>query len=82
MTILTSKKPLIPPTPKQLNYLEILFNELGFTINSREVFMSNEFNRPVKGLDGIGKFEASFIIERLKAMREVQRERQEREHEH
>ena len=63
----------VPPTHKQMVYMDILFNITGFTRNSRNAFLSAEVKRSIKYLDELKYFEASDIITRLKAIRESQK---------
>ena len=54
----------------QQNYMAILFNDCGFTDNSRNVWLSNRFKRTIKYLDEVRFFEASdVVIPRLKEIR-------------
>jgi hypothetical protein len=54
----------------QINYLEILFNDLGFDRTARKAFMSEETGRPVRFLDELTSAEASRIITALKERKE------------
>lgn len=55
---------------KQLNYLEILFKDLGFERQARNAFLSSELGRPVRLLDELTSSEASRIITSLKERKE------------
>jgi len=61
------------PTPKMLNYLLLLFNECDFTINSRNVWLSERYKRKINHLDELAQSEAHAVIERLKDIREGQK---------
>lgn len=60
-------------TEKQCNYIEILFNDLQFTYTQRNAWLSHELKRPINRLGEILAAEGSFIIARLKKMKEDQR---------
>lgn len=57
-------------TSKQINYLEILFKDLGFDRTGRNAFISTELNRPVRFLDELTSSEASRIITGLRERKE------------
>lgn len=58
------------PTPKQKDYLEILFNDLSYSRSMRNAQLSNWMNRKIEFLDDLSRDEASLAIERLKGIRE------------
>lgn len=53
-------------TTAQINYLEILFRDLGFNRRQRNAFLTAELERPVRFLDELTSAEASRIITSLK----------------
>jgi hypothetical protein len=57
-------------TTAQIDYLEILFNDLGFDRAARKAFMSEELRHPVVFLDELTSAEASRIITALKERKE------------
>lgn len=52
-------------TSKQINFLEILFNDLGFDRKNRNAFLSRELGREVHYLDDLTIAEASRFINAL-----------------
>lgn len=58
------------PTHAQKDYILILANDCGFTINSRNVWLSNEFKRSINDIDELHRWEASLAIGRLKEIRQ------------
>ena len=57
-------------TAAQVKYLEILFNDNGFSMKEqRNAYLSAEFSRRIKFLDELTKDEASRIINILKEMK-------------
>jgi len=64
----------IPRSPhastKQLNYLEILFNDVGMNRTQRNAWLSMEFSRPFSFLAQLTSFEASKVIDMLSEMKE------------
>lgn len=59
----------IPPTPPQIHYMEILFNDTGFTTNSRNAWLTFYYHRKIEHLDELGFSEAKEVIARLKEIR-------------
>ena len=59
-------------TPRQINYMLILFNELGFTINSRNVWLAARFERKFQDIGEVRFFEAMGVLEWLKKLRKDQ----------
>ena len=59
----------IPPTPKMINYMQILFNDTGFTLNSRNAWLTSRYHRLIKYLDELGFAEAHEVIRDLKVIR-------------
>jgi len=57
-------------TTPQINYLEILFNDLGFDRAARKAFMSEELGRTIRFLDELTTAEASRIITALRERKE------------
>jgi hypothetical protein len=57
----------------QQEYLLILFNDTGFTINSRNAWLTARYKRPVKYLSELIPREASDVIARLKEIRDQQK---------
>jgi hypothetical protein len=53
-------------TTPQINYLELLFNDLGFDRRARNAFMSEELQRSIRFLDELTSAEASRIITALR----------------
>lgn len=54
----------------QLDYLHILFNDLGFTIESRNAWLTARYKRIINYLGDLTMPERSSTIERLKDIRE------------
>lgn len=52
-------------TPKQQNYLEVLFGDLGFSRIARNEFLSREVGRTISYLDELSTAEASAMINAL-----------------
>lgn len=67
------QKPKTPPTPKMVDYMLLLFNECGFTIGSRNAWLSHKFQRLIRHLDDLSFNEGSEVIGRLKEIREGQK---------
>ena len=61
---------LIQKWDAEVNYLEILFNDLGFGRAARKAFMSEELGRPVRFLNELTTAEASRIITALRERKE------------
>jgi len=57
----------VPATKKQINYLEILFNELGFDLANVKGFLDLRFAK--SALDELYIFEASAAINELLVMK-------------
>jgi hypothetical protein len=53
-------------TAAQMNYLEILFGDLGFDRAARNAFMSQELGRHIRFLDELTVGEARRMITELK----------------
>lgn len=62
------------PSNKQKNYLFILFNDCGFTRESRNAWLTHRYSRLIKDLDDLNIVEASDIIEVLKGIRAQQKD--------
>lgn len=62
----------IEATSAQTNFLEILFNDLGFTRGQRNAFVSREVGRAVGYLDELTVAEASALITALKLRKDEQ----------
>lgn len=60
----------IIPTPSQIRYLEILFNDLSYSFSMRNAQLSTWYKRPIKFLDDLSRNEAGLCIERLKGIKE------------
>lgn len=54
----------------QIEYLEILFNDVGFDRLQRNGYLSRIFNRTIKYLDELSVTEKSYIIDQLKKRKE------------
>lgn len=52
-------------TAKQISYLQVLFNDLDFTIAQRNSYLSRRLDREVKYLDDLTVKEAGKMIDRL-----------------
>lgn len=63
----------ILPSRAQTDYLLILFNDCGFTINSRNAWLTAKFHRLIGHLDDLSIGEASQVISELKVIRENQK---------
>jgi len=63
----------------QIEFLEILFNELGFNRAQRNDYLTNRFRRQVRHLDELNKSEASSVIDDLRARRVVRVVRDDRD---
>ena len=70
------KIPLTPPTRKQIEYIEILSNDCGFTRKARNVWLSLEVDRIINSVDMLDKNEATDIINLLKSLKENIKNRQ------
>jgi len=55
-----------PATTAQINFMEILFRDLGFDRAQRNAFLSAELGRPVRFLNELTSAEGSRIISSLK----------------
>lgn len=63
----------MPPTARQINYLQLLLNDIGLdTRVKRNDFISNLLGFKIEYLDDIPKTEVSNIIEALKQCKESQ----------
>ncbi len=58
------------PSQEMLGYLHILFNDLEFTQEQRNAFVSEMFSRRIKYLDSLTFNEARYLTEKLKLMKE------------
>lgn len=65
-----------PVTQAQMDFLEILFGDLGFNRAQRNDWMSGALDREIKFLDELTLPEASELIQTLKGMKEKQHERE------
>jgi hypothetical protein len=63
----------------QIEYMEILFNELGFNRAQRNDYLTNRFRRQIRHLDALSKSEASFVIDDLKSRKVVPPPRDDRD---
>lgn len=59
----------IPPTPKQINYMQILFADTGFTLNSRNAWLTHKYKRLINHLDELTFKEGQEVITQLKEIR-------------
>lgn len=59
-----------PATQPQINFLEILFGDLGFTRYQRNAYLSREMGREIGYLDDLTVKEASLLITALKEKKE------------
>ena len=59
----------IPPTPRMINYMEILFNDTGFMRESRNAWLTHKFKRLIHYLDELGFAEGREVIQNLKVIR-------------
>lgn len=57
----------------QQDYLLILFNDTGFTTESRYAWLTAQYKRSIKYLDDLTISERSFTIKRLKEIRAGQK---------
>lgn len=64
---------LIVATDKQINYIEILANDLKLDIHRRNAYITSIVSREIKALDELSKSEASLVIGRFKEWKETQR---------
>lgn len=62
----------MPPTDKQINYLEILFNDLGFNRAQRIAWLNQEVEYHVHDLGDLDSRDASRMIDKMKRMKEEQ----------
>lgn len=62
------------PTQKQIEYLEILFNDCGFSRAQSRDYLSLRVGRTIKYLDELSGAEASRFIADMKAKREDARQ--------
>lgn len=62
-------------TQAQIDFLEILFGDLGFNRAQRNDYLSEDLGREVKFLDDLSVGEASKLIEDLKERKEDAREK-------
>lgn len=67
------------PSSRQLNFLEILFNDCGFDRKQRNAFIRRELGRDVNYLDELTGAEAHRFITALKERRDDRNPKQERE---
>jgi len=63
----------------QIEFLEILFNELGFNRAQRNDYLTNRFRRRIRHLDELNKSEASSVIDDLRSRRVVRLVRDDRD---
>ena len=57
-------------TPRQIEYIEILANDLQLDRHRRNRHISVALGREIQSLDELGKRDASVIIEYFKSMKE------------
>jgi hypothetical protein len=57
-------------TPRQYEYLEILFNDLGYNKIQRNAWLTDLFKRKITALLDLNKDEASQVIGLLKEQKE------------
>jgi hypothetical protein len=69
ITFNTTGKPKIPPSPSMINYMMILFNDCGFTENSKFAWLVHTYGRTIKYLDDLSFSEGLEVIKRLKEIR-------------
>lgn len=72
-----SKMPVVKTTQpekcntRQIRYMEILFNDLKYTWDSRNAYLQHRFSDPkIKHLDELTYYQASNVIEHLKSIKE------------
>jgi len=65
------KLQLDPATPQQINYIEILLNDVQVSYNARTIYLSQMHQREIKYLDQLTKKEASTTINELKRWKET-----------
>ncbi len=70
MPLFASDPSAKPATDAQVNFLEILFNDLEFSRAQRNDWLSANVGREIKFLDDLTIPEASESIETLKEMKE------------
>jgi hypothetical protein len=61
-----------PATKKQIDYLEVLFNDCGFTLATRKIWLLEGYK--VEYTEGLNMYEASAVItylKELKAQKEI-----------
>jgi hypothetical protein len=67
--------PFVPATKPQLNYIQILANDLELSENTRDVHIASIIKRPFKWIDGmLSKGEASNVIGKFKEWKDAQRD--------
>lgn len=67
----------MPATEKQIEYIEILCNDVGFDTRTRRLdFISNLLGYKVTFLDDLALPEASQVINKLKEMKDVIRNKE------
>ncbi len=74
MPLFASDPSAKPATEAQINFLEILFNDLGYTRKQRNARLTDDLGREIKFLDNLTIPEASRLIETLKEEKEDGRE--------
>ena len=74
MPLFASDPSAKPATEAQINFLEILFNDLGYTRKQRNAKLTDDLSREIKFLDDLTIPEASKMIETLKEEKEDARE--------
>lgn len=58
-----------PCTTKQYEYIEILFNDVGFTRIQRNNWLTTEYRRSIKFISELTVTEATDVIQKLKEMK-------------
>lgn len=69
--------PFVPATPKQQEYMAILFIDCGFTRQERNAWLGEELLRDIKFLDDLSGTEASVVIDKLKEIKAGKRKKPE-----
>ena len=59
----------IPPSKAMQSYMEILFNDTGFTRESRNAWLTHKYHRLIKYLDELSFAEGKEVIAKLKEIR-------------
>jgi hypothetical protein len=78
MTLISNLSPAnrLPPSKAQINYLEILFNDLNYTRISRVAWLQHRYkDANIKFLDDLNPVQASDAIDYLKKIRESLRKK-------